>query len=357
MKERMSNFELLRIICMLGIISLHFVNQGEFHRIDSLSLCISLQVLSSFGRIACLVFVMISAYFNVEKKISFKHIIMLWLTTFTYTVSITLIAKYIMHIPVEQTDFINAFFPINNTPLWFVSCYMVLLLISPLLNAAVSSCKKGTLQVFLIFYGILLSFKPTFFFEGNYFSEDVLVFFYIWIFIGYIKKYPIKILERKIITGPLALFMYLIISVSFGVSVYIYDFDYSKISVLSLSCYRDIFYTIPNFMIALLTFCFFKNLNIKPNKWINRIGKTTFGIYIIHQTPVFWKNIWFDLLFREYVNKSEQYLSAVMFSIISTFIVCMIIEDIRIHTIDRILRKSAIVNYISNFIDTMSEKC
>ena len=357
MKERMSNFELLRIICMLGIISLHFVSQGEFYRTDNLALCVMLHIISSFGRMACSVFIMISAYFNVDKRCSFKRIFMIWLAAFMYTVSITLVSKFIFHLPVEQEDFINAFFPINNAPLWFVSVYLLLLLLSPVLNVAINNCKKGMLEVFLLVFGIMLFGKPTLFAEANFLSEDLIAFIYIWIFIGYMKRYPIKLLEKKIFTGPVSVLLYLFVSTALGVLIYIYGFDYTKKGITLLTCYKNIFYTLPNFLIALLIFCFFKNLNVRPNKWINRIGKTTFGIYIIHQTPVFWKCIWIDILFRNYINESEQYLSAIIFAIISTFIVCMIIEDIRLHTIDRIIGKSRIVNKISNIVDGICEKC
>lgn len=353
MKERKSNFELLRVLCMLSIVSLHFVTQGDFFRMDTPFYGCFFSFISSFGRIACTIFVMLSAYFAVDSKFSLKKLLMLWLTLVMYALPITLIAKYFLHYPISKLEIIDVLFPINNRPLWFASVYILLYIFFPIMNVAIHNLKKGMLEVFLILFGFFLFAKPTIAAHDylNYITNDYTAFIFVYMFIGYIKKYPINILEKKTVTGPLAFIMYAILSIGYGYVLYYYGGDSSVRIVERLELYYAGFYTLPHFIIALCTFMFFKNMKIGNSQLINIMGKTTFGIYVIHQTPAFWQCIWFELADAVAIWNSSNFILAVITGILSTFIGCMAVEYIRMITIVPLLNKSKLINAISNKVD------
>lgn len=355
MKERMSNLELLRVLCMLSIVSLHFINQCEYFRCDTLFYSCTLSFMSCFGRIACTIFIMISAYFAVDSKFSVKKLLMLWLTVVMYAVPITLVVKYALHYPITGSEIVDVIFPVHNRPLWFASLYILLYIFFPVMNAAIHNCKKGMLEIFLVLYGIFLFAKPTIIAHdySNYITNDYTAFVYVYIFTGYLKKYPIKLLENKRITGYAAVILYCLLSLAYGAALYVTFGNHDSSLVERLELYYAGFYTLPNFVIALCTFMFFKNINIKSSKIINTMGKTTFGIYVIHQTPAFWQCVWFDIANPGLIYGASNYLVAVVIAILATFIACMFVEYIRLITIVPLLNKSKLINNVCSKLDNI----
>ena len=100
------------------------------------------------------------------------------------------------------------------------------------------------------------------------------------------------------------------------------------------------FVTDSNTLLAFLTgissFMFFKNLTIKPNRFINSVSSTTFGILLIHansDTMRWW--LWHDVLHNvEMYDSKLIYLHAVL-SVIAVFLVCSLIDFARIKFIEK----------------------
>lgn len=82
-------------------------------------------------------------------------------------------------------------------------------------------------------------------------------------------------------------------------------------------------------MEAVFLLCFFSNVKIERGKWFwIGIGKTTFGIYLIHQTSLFFYVVW--PIIEKYRNASFPiFISAMFGSVVLIFAGCSIIEYIR----------------------------
>lgn len=89
-KNRNSNIELLRILCMIFIILHHSVVHSSFNEIDNLNFNI-LYVLSTLGRVANNIFIIITGYYMVNKQVKVKSIMKLVLETIFYSYVILLI--------------------------------------------------------------------------------------------------------------------------------------------------------------------------------------------------------------------------------------------------------------------------
>ena len=88
---------------------------------------------------------------------------------------------------------------------------------------------------------------------------------------------------------------------------------------------------------AILIFIVFKNLDIKNSKVINILGKSSIGVYLLHDSIFrleFWKVIW--LVEKFYFVSPWLLIFHIIVCILGIYLVGVIIELIRSKIIDRI---------------------
>lgn len=159
---------------------------------------------------------------------------------------------------------------------------MGLLFISPFLNKILTEWNKNVLKKLLIFMFIALSISATVVPTATVFYSDIVWFVFIYIFVGYFKKYINK-------SGRSAKQYFLL---SFVIYILIYSFvcicklvamhyvAYSRTLFLLGEYYGYYLQTIPSFCCAFFAFLGFKDLNIGSSKLINTVSSATFGVYI-----------------------------------------------------------------------------
>lgn len=133
MNERHSNIELLRILSMVLIVVYHILYYSLIHYETIYPIVKPLYTLSHIG---VLVFVLISGYFGI--KISLKGFVNIYLTMVFYNIIMFVGWKYIGgNIPIMR-DYVKILFPFSHSApwLWFMKTYILLYLLSPLLNKA-----------------------------------------------------------------------------------------------------------------------------------------------------------------------------------------------------------------------------
>lgn len=137
---RKSNFELLRLFCIFGIVVMHAMGNID----TSLSVWnteshIFVNALFNTG-VTC--FILISGYFGIKFRLE-KLIEMDFMVIF-YTV-----AGVAVRGDLKAKELILACFPIITRHYWFISCYFALCFLAPLLNALAEKIKKKILKDFL----------------------------------------------------------------------------------------------------------------------------------------------------------------------------------------------------------------
>ena len=109
-KKREVNIELLRIVAMFMVITLHCVGHGlllENKNINPVN-SILVRFLDSFSLTANSIFILITGYYYIEKKFNIKKILLLWGKTLIYSILIFAICNILgMH-----TNVFYSFFPI-----------------------------------------------------------------------------------------------------------------------------------------------------------------------------------------------------------------------------------------------------
>ena len=125
-----------------------------------------------------------------------------------------------------------------------------------------------------------------------------------------------------------------------------------KIKLLKRLCiamYSDIF--VP--LAALSMFLIFAGINLKSNRKINTVAKTTFGIYLIHDSAGLRTFIWDDF-FRvaEMQYNSNIFIFYAFLTIIIIYILCLIIDLFRIKYIEPV-----VLMHTKSLIIKLKEAC
>ena len=193
-KARQSNIELLRLICMFFIVIHHIISHAlplaPAFSTELVYNNVLIHVLDASVWCAVPVFVLISGYFGINFKV--KGLLNFYVQCAFYSCLIYFIYLYISGHGINRWCLYNTIFPIsNNAGLWFVECYFMLYLISPLLNKCIASLSKREFQWGLIAL-VIINFYYGWFLKGTASNPDGFnlsnfVFLY---FIGrYIAKY------------------------------------------------------------------------------------------------------------------------------------------------------------------------
>lgn len=329
-KTRSSNLELLRIFCILAIIGDHFVGQSGIANFSGYFSTSFYIVCVSLSRVACSVFIIISSWFLVDASFKVKRIFHTWLTVIMYTVPITLICKYIFHIEISKEVFVQAFFPIEECPLWFAGYYIVLIMLSPVLNLILRHCSKKSLEIILSPLVICMIVYSTITARLGFFAHEIWIFIFLYLFTGYLKLYPIHFFDKKKNCFLLFGFLEFVICFFKVLSILkLNDLYLGNLLAAYMEVYRARLQTIPNLLMAFSLFFGFKNMRIKNNKIINKIAATTLGVYCLHQVPCFYMFLWKNIMRVDFfIGSSYQYIYTI-FVILLIWILGTFVEFIR----------------------------
>lgn len=330
--KRQANIELLRIVAMLMIIGSHLALHGvqSDWNVWSAGNRIN-RVFSSFlkpgGGVGVAVFFMITGYFNVcKEKVSAKRTIQV---TIFYGFLCGMIGVLQIVRGNVSTDSIKSILRSFLSPVmggwWFVTAYILLTLISPTLNKYLSNI--GSTK-FLLVVGAFWLFEYT---VGNittnqYFQLQRAVMFYL---IGaYLRKQNTS-LGRKI---------YYIVGFALtyclnGIVQYFSDAAISagktgitnEITVFASSCVINSVFVIIE---AICLFHLFLQININSERIVT-IGRSVFGIYLLHDSPFTRNVIWHDIVKIENLYAMKNYPILAFLTIICVFLSCYMFEKIR----------------------------
>ena len=186
---RSSNFELLRIFCMLSIVAVHYVWHGG--SAASGSNIAAAYFLGNFAQIGVACFVLIGAWFLIDKEFSITRIFNLSKQITFYSLSIALLLFIIGM--ASYTDIIKNAMPIIFKRYWFLTPYVFLLFLHPFLNYVLNACSKKQIRFLCISLFIAVSVIPTIFIVTDPFGFNIFRFILLYLIAYAIKKECIRI--------------------------------------------------------------------------------------------------------------------------------------------------------------------
>lgn len=360
-KAREANMELLRIVAMLMVITLHCVGRGLLLSnsvISNVNLLL-IQFLDSFSLTANSLFILLTGYYYIGKKFNLRKILSLWGKTLFYCILIFTIYS-ILNL---KTNFLNSFFPVFSGAYWFITSYIALYFIMPFLNIAINKFSQKQCKFLIIFLVILMGVIRIIFNPADLFNSTFMHIIVIYIIGAYIKKYV------KIEPNKQYFIKYVLVAIIFTVAITILNvlvhiipktLDVWIIIANILSYFRNFINIILVYM-AILLFMKFKTINIKSNKLsklILYISPSVFSIYIIHDNVHLRDMIWQKFSFINLAN-SWLMIPYIILAILIVFTVCLAIDLIR-RGIYTGLKKIKIINKgiqkINEQIDKLNTK-
>lgn len=348
-KERMSNFELLRIIAIIMIIAHHMFLYG-FKMDENLNANSCWMLFCGiWGKIGVCLFIFISGYFANNKASNVKQILKIWGEMFFYSIVSYMFALLYFDQTFNVKDLVKYCFPFTFKIWWYASCYILLLVFSPYVKVMLDILTDKQLFKLIITLVVLFSILPTLTNQSVYVNE------FIWILALWILGFSIKRFSLyKFLTLNSKFYFIASIIVTFiiwfSAVILLYlqkDFPFLKNHVTHFYQDTSTLILLDSFFI----FCGFKNMKLKQHHLINLIAKTTFGIYLFHDNPVV--RIWLWGAEAHRMN-SFLYLKGVDFIFLSIlfigmiFVVGFIIDEIRINSFEKIW--NIIINKVINYI-------
>ena len=352
-RERESNFELLRLVCMLFIILHHFIVHGlkTSGYPDESSVTFFGIAFNSLFVIAVNCFVLISGYHSI--KASPKGFFRLYIMCVFYLVLLNAFIFVQNDFSLEFVEKRGIVMPFSHTKYWFIRSYFYLFLLSPFLNKITSNCNKREF-IGLLFIGSIITFYFGYLWSGDINSNGYNFMNFIFLyFIGrFIALHTTN--EKTEKNKWIAMFVVMLCSLliigivevlsHFGLQDKIWKYGY--------------YYNSPLVVIsAVAFFLFFRNLKVQ-SKIINWAAVSVLAVYLVHDNRVV------NQLLLEYVSSlSEQIgnnfvLGCVLFLFaVGVLFVCILFDKVRMiitNPIEKMLNRIPLENYFSKFADSIN---
>ena len=297
--KRNYSLDLLRLIAMFMVVCLHILNHGEVMSIANGKVYYILMGLRNLCIVAVNLYVMISGYFLVTQKFRPSKLIRLYIEVIFWG-----LAGFIFGIISGTTEFsvktliFGVMFPFSSGYYWFVSAYVILYLLSPILNFIIKKLTRK--QHLAVCLGLLFFFslwKDVFIFWNVFNMDDGYSFgwFIVLYFVGsYLRLHadPKKWKLSWVWYFVIAAFMTAVATVA---TLLPGDAEAVVVSVFDrITQYNSILVTLAA-MFLFVTFLKFEIKGKVPQKIIGLVAPAALGVYLIHDNryvrDYLWQNI------------------------------------------------------------------
>lgn len=297
MQKRNASIELLKIIALFLIVVSHivqtlietnpYISNNDYVLATTfpvtdivIFIVISLRYLGIFGNA---LFFICSAYFLLDKETTnFKKILIILLDV--WIISIFFLISYIIYLGWNNIDsflIVKSFLPVFFENNWYITAYLLLCLISPLLSKLISVISRRThfwLSITLFAFYLVIST----FIKVPYYST-IIVWISMYFVIGYLKKYSTKLLNSWVFDVCLIAFGVIgHISSLVLVNVIGMNFNIGSINLMSWYVNGNVFLTILAFGI----FNLIRKIEFN-SKFITYISSLSLFVYVIHENILF----------------------------------------------------------------------
>ncbi len=339
-KMRNSNFELMRIVSMFFIVIYHIIIHGKLLENSHGTTHFVLYIILATCIVHVNSFILVTGYFQCKSKLKFTKVIQLNNSIWFYTVSIVLFFIIVKGNTFNSTELLKTFLPISYNDYWFLTNYLILYLISPILNTVINNIDEKKFKRIIVLLLFIDSILPTLT-NSSFFNVTLGYSLYHFIFLyfvgAFLRNYPIEdwYIFKKTSKKALQL-----------ISLFIF-FLMAFINIINQSASKELlnmhpiiaevgiifsnsFIAYNNPLVIIQTiafFVFFSTLNLKST-FINYISTATIGIYLIHDNNNI-RNVLYKFLGFNGNNYSVMILGKILGCAILIFISCLIIELIR----------------------------
>lgn len=350
MKKRMVSIDLLRIVSMMMVVMLHFLGKGNLLPEVTGSMPFNGYVawgLESFAIVAVNVYMLISGYFLVETGFKPGRVVELICQVLFYTI---LIPVLLVVLGIISTDKFTIYYllqtvlPVQMQQYWFITAYIILYLLSPVLAVAAKTLKReqlrNTVIALLLFFAVSKSVLP-FQLEVDAKGYDALWFITVFLVAAYMRLYGIEFFTRKG-NGKRGALCYLLGCTGiYGVMLAV-RFVYFKTGSLDHFISSTYHYNhILNLFAAVSLFYAFYHVKIKEDsfvgKMIVKVAPYTLGVYLLHE-QMDMRNLWPGWLGASLEGNVFVFVGRSLVAVLIVFAVGILVDMIRGFLFKTVLR-------------------
>lgn len=290
--KRLANMELLRIIAMMMVVTLHYLGKGGllpdlFAGTDAVGYVA--WIMESLSIVAVNVYVLISGYFLVNAEFKVKRIVSLLTQVLFYTILVPLVCMAVGLIGKEDItiyQIISRIFPVQMEHYWFITAYVLMYILAPILALGIKAMKQVQLKItiitLLLFLSIGKSILPVALEIDNR-GYDCLWFLCVFLIAAYIRLYGLKFFDSK---GKSFAAYLVLVTCIFGWNLII-NLIYQKTGSLEYWLgYTYDYNHILNIGAAIALFYVLLHISIFDGwfaRLICRISPYTLGVYLLHE--------------------------------------------------------------------------
>lgn len=326
LRERKSSFELLRIVAMVMIVASHYggwivpqftIEAVSLNRVFSQTLCLG-------GGSGNILFFLVSGYFLTDSSNRRKRIFMLWIEMLFYSI-LCLVIAYIALGTFSINDLISAVLPFSHGLYWFMTAYMVLMILMPWINIVVNNMDHKQYWELLVVLFVVSSIIPAIPGCPTTIISDVGFYLFIYLLGAYIRRYSNKYFDNiklNLMTGLAAL-------ICIAGTIIVFDFLGVKYQVFAEKA--TYFAEMRNpfvIMFSISLFNVFKNIKMRNNKLINYISGSMVAVYFIHNNKIIRNAMWEKVFVNVQYDSPGLFVHFLM-TIGEIFAVCLIIDIFR----------------------------
>ena len=289
-RVRQANMELLRMVSMMGITILHILYWNDAILTES-STITGLRTAGSVLESLCVpvvaTYVMISGYYDTSEEFRLSRLLRLLAEVWFYSIGLHLVLRAVGVVPPGESiwDLARYVLPVMMGHYWFVTAFVVMEILAPLLTAAAERVDRRTLRgviggllVYECVLKTVLPFQLTEDGQGYDFSFFLLLF----LIAAYLRRYGVP---KRVSSGRGAALLYFgSCAVSAAVQIGA-SFLHAKTGSFSYLMNAPFHY---NYLFAVTASCglflMFRGIRIpegRAARLIRSLSPLTFGVYLI----------------------------------------------------------------------------
>lgn len=282
-----------------------------------------LSVVNSFLIFAVNTFVIISGYFAI--KFSVQKLAKVLIPTAFFTLLFTSL-PFLMH--GEGWGLAYSFLFLSHGPYWFITCYVFLMFLTPLINVALEQISRKQFHTLLIGLFIINCY---FGFWWNHRVNDdgytLMQFIFMYVVGRYIRLYNVRMKSIP------AFALYVFSSLATGL-LFVLQYRRGHAD----SAWSMTFYNNPLLIVSAISFfLMFLNFDIK-SRYINKIASSALAIYLFQNTTVC-SDLYYRLVSEAYTSETSFFNGSGILLYIALLALAICIISILLNTIQEFISK------------------
>ena len=357
-KQRNANFELLRILAMLQVVTIHStIGSGILNTTNRSTINYFFTVFllnTSFVSVNC--YILLTGYFLCRSYIRSEKIFTLYLQVLFHTM-LLFVANLFFPLTRDYSPgvlFLYSLFP--ETMYWFFLSYLMLLVVSPFLNMLINAMNR---KQFLLLLGIMIftaNIMPSFGFDLFGFNKKPCLMLFIHLyFTGAFCRNYITITPEK---TKHYLFLFILFDLCLFFFLFINLFAKKYYGVRPF--HGEDFYFITNYCSSIALFLFFGCIQINSQRLkqvILFLSPLTFGVYLFHENIYLKGFLWNRLIHLQRYYTSFWFPMIIIGIIVGIYVVGSFVDFFRYKLFQMLSIKDRLGNtHLCKTINSLWEK-